>query len=115
MVQIGSTDLPIIIIPRINGKEVTQTEIKTVYSNAYVDDTNTPLSFVLEIRKVGGEVIKIDWTELKSTETKIYFEIPNNVWSIVEEYTVVIYWVISGERNSVIAPFHLSVEDLHKK
>ena len=115
MVQIGSTDLPIIIVPRINGKEVTQTEIKTVFSNAYVDDATTPLSFILEIRKIGGEIIKVDWTESESTETKIYFAIPNDVWSIVEEYTVVISWVISGERNSVIAPFHLSVEDLHKK
>ena len=113
MVQTGSKNIPIIVTPRINGAVVTQTEIKTVFSNAYVDDVSTPLSFSMELKRIGGDTVTGTWDSDKSSETKLYFTIPDTVYATNGDYTVVVYWTINTEINSVIAPYHLTVEDLH--
>ncbi len=49
-IQVGSTKQPIIILPRINGAAVTVQNIKDNFSNFFVSDGATPISFVMETR-----------------------------------------------------------------
>lgn len=115
MVQVGSTGLPIIVIPRINGLVITQDEIKTKYSNSFVDDVTTPLNFILEYKSVDGDVITQVWDSAKSSESSIYFPVPDSIYANKEEWTIAIAWQISTEKNYSLKPFHLTVDDVHNR
>lgn len=115
MVQIGTKLLPIVVTPRINGKVVTQTEIKTA-SNAYISDQESPLRFGLEFKRRGEDITVVDWDENKSTDTEIYFPVPNSLWDTLGEYTVLCFWTVgTTEKIYSIVTYHIAVEESHDK
>ncbi len=115
MVQKGSTSIPIIVIPRINKIVVTQDDIKNTFSNLFVNDSTTPLSFTLEYKAVGGTVATQVWNSLKSGPSSIYFEVPDALYTNKEEWTIAVFWEISTEKVYVLKPYHLTVDDVHNR
>lgn len=114
-VQVGSTSRPIIIKPMIGGVSVTQTQIKNNYSNKYVDDPTTPLNFVLEYKKRGDTSPSTqNWDSAKSTDTEIFFDMPDAFWATRNTYTIMAYWTIGTEKNYTEESVQLEVKDLHK-
>lgn len=113
MVQIGTRLLPIIVTPRIDGKVVTQTEIKAK-STGYVDDNNTPLRFGLEIKQRNEAILTLQWDETKSSNSAIFFQVPDSVYASAAVYTVTCFWTVgTSEKIYALAPYHLTVEDIH--
>lgn len=115
MVQKGSTSLPIIIVPRINGAIVTQDDIKNIFSNFFVSDATTPLSFTLEYKEVDGVVKTVAWDSSKSAASSLFFPVPDSLYENKEEWTIAIFWEISTEKNYTLKPFHLTVDDVHNR
>lgn len=115
MVQKGSTGVPIIVVPRINGLVITQDDIKTLYSNLFVNDATTPLSFTLEYKAVDGAVLTQAWNSAKSGPSSLYFPVPDSLYTNKEEWTIAIYWEILTEKNYVLKPYHLTVDDVHNR
>lgn len=113
--QIGSTGLPIIVIPRIDGAIVTQDDIKTLFSNTFVNDATTPLSFTLEYKAVDGAVLTQAWNPAKSGPSSLFFPVPDSLYANKEEWTIAIFWTITTEKNYVLKPFHLTVDDVHNR
>lgn len=115
MVQKGSTSLPIIVVPRINGNVVTQDDIKTLFSNFFVNDATTPLAFTLEYKAVDGTVVTVAWNPAKSGPSSLYFPVTDALYVNKEEWTIAVFWTISTEKNYVLKPFHLTVDDVHNR
>lgn len=115
MVQKGSTSLPIIVVPRINKAIVTQTQIKNDFSNFFINDALTPLSFTLEYKEVDGVVKTVFWNSSKSAESSLFFPVPDSLYENKEEWTIAVFWEISTEKNYVLKPFHLTVDDVHNR
>lgn len=114
-IQVGTTDKPILVIPRIGGVPVTQTQIKNDFSNAYVDDISTPLSFVLEYKnRTDTTVTSIAWNEAASTESQIFFDMPDAFWANLEEWTVMVAWTIAGEKNYTVESVVFAIKDMHR-
>lgn len=116
-VQIGTTTLPILVIPRINGVPVTQTEIKNNLSNVFVDDDTTPLSFTLEYVTREGTLQTQVWDESQSTESIIFFPIPDSFYAVDIVWTLLPFWTIIGltQIENIYAgeSITLEVKDLH--
>lgn len=115
MVQVGSENFPIIIVPRIDGKIVTQSQIKSEYSNTFVDDNTTPLSFTLEYKKINEPAQTLVWDSGKSSDSKIFFQVPNSVYAEKANYTIIVFWKIGLEKIYTLKPYHLQVEDVHNR
>ena len=115
MVQKGSTGIPIIVVPRIDGQIVTQDNIKNIYSNAFISDGATPLSFTLEYKAVDGTVLTQAWDPAKSTASSLYFPVPDSIYTNKEEWTIAVFWLIAAEKNYILKPFHLTVDDVHNR
>ena len=112
-IQVGSTKQPIIHLPRIDGKPVTVTEIKTLYSNYYVSDPATPINFVMESRTRLGAKTLLFYDPAKSSETEIWFFPTDPYYATVEKYTVLFYWTIDVEKVYTENPLVIDVKELH--
>ena len=96
-VQRGTTALPFLIQPRINGVIRTQKEIKEVFSNVYVDDNTTPLTWTLEYTSRNQPTPQtILFNEGKSTNETIAFDIPNSFYADYNIWVIMIRWNIVG-------------------
>jgi len=98
-VQRGTTGLPILIQPRINGTIVTQSEIKNDFSNAFVDDNTTPLTWTLEYFERGQTTaLTVPFDALKSTDNTIFFPMPDSFYEDYKVWMIIIRWNISAEQ-----------------
>lgn len=115
MVQIGTTSLPIRITPRIGGQVVTQDNIKNIYSNFFIDDGQTPLTWVFEYKAVGVAVQTISFTSGLSGPSSIYFPIPDSFYAAKEEWTFEVAWKIANEKIYMLRSVKISVVDEHNR
>ena len=114
-VQRGTTSLPIIIKPRINGQIVTQTEIKNTYSNFYVNDLTTPLTWVLSYWKHGdATVATVNFDPAKSTDSVLYFTMPDSFYADYAAWSFMINWAISTEKIHSNEAIQVNVKDLYR-
>jgi len=119
--QLGSVFLPILMTPRINQVPVTVTQIKTIYSSKFVDNSTTPLDFYLEYADRTGAKTEIKWDSVKSSDSLIYFPVPDAVYATLAKYSVLFYWTVSDnsvpavviEKIFVEQPQVLEIEDQH--
>lgn len=122
-IEIGSIAVPALVTPRINAIPVTVSQIKTLYSAKFVDNTTTPLSFWLEYRSTAGDssVVTIEWDPTKSSDSQLYFPIPDALYSTLDKYSVLIFWLVQDdaippnnlEKIYVEQPIVLEVVNLH--
>jgi len=115
--QRGSTTLPILVIPRIKGVPVTQTEIKNNFSNVFVDDGSTPLTWVLEYQKRGGTLNTQNFDAELSTDAVIFFPVPDSFYASDVIWTLLPFWQIAGisqtEKIFADESIMFEVKDLH--
>ena len=95
-VQIGTTNLPISIQPRINGEIVTQEQIKTEFSNSFIDDSETPLTWTLEYTERNGTTQTQIFDSGESTNDTIVFPMPDSFYAEFKVWMVTIRWNIAG-------------------
>jgi len=95
-VQIGTTNLPISIQPRINGEIVTQQQIKTEFSNSFIDDSETPLTWTLEYTERGGTTQTQLFDSGESTNDTIVFSMPDSFYEELRVWMITIRWNIAG-------------------
>lgn len=122
-VEINSISVPVLVTPRINGVVVTVTQIKTIYSAYFVDNTTTPLSFWLEYRDAVGSdpVVTIEWDPVKSSDSQLFFPIPDVLYQTENKYSVLFFWLVQNnadppanlEKIYTEQPLVLEVLDLH--
>ena len=112
-IQQGTTKLPILVTPRINGVDVTITQIKNQFSNFFVDDASTPIAFTLETRTRTGAVATLAWDSTKSTDSIIFFLPLDSFYAILETYTIIPYWTIASEKIYAQESIQLVVKQLH--
>jgi len=115
MVQVGTTSLPIRITPRIDGNVVTQQNIKDIYSNHFISDGATPLTWVFEYKAVGGTIASIPFDAGKSGPSSIYFTIPDSFYATKEEWTFSVAWKIATEKIFMMRSVKISVVDEHNR
>jgi hypothetical protein len=115
MVQTGTTRYPIIVKPRINGVLVTQTDIKNTYSNAFVNDSSTPLTWTLEYREANQVgVFAVAFDPIVSQDDFIFFLPPDSIYAEDKEWTIAVFYQVGvSERQYCIKPYHLPVKNLH--
>ena len=98
-VQRGTKLLPISIEPRIDGVLVTQSEIKNKFSNAFVDDNTTPLTWTLEYFERGQSTpLTQFFDDAQSTESTIVFPMPDSFYADYKVWMILIRWNISVEQ-----------------
>jgi len=114
-VQIGSKVTPIIIKPRIDGNIVTQSQIKNTFSNTFVDDVSTPISFTMESKVRGQPIATLAWDPAKSTDSQIFFQPADAFYANEIKYTLLFYWVITTEQVYTKIPITLEVKDYHNE
>ena len=112
-IQLGSTQLPILVTPRINGLDVTVSQIKTQFSNFFVDDTTTPIAFTLETRTRTGTVALLPWDPVKSTDSILFFLPLDTFYAVIETYTIIPYWTVASEKIYAQESIELVVKQLH--
>lgn len=122
-VELNSINVPVLVTPRINGIAVTVTQIKTTYSSVFVDNTSTPMSFWLEYRDASSSdaVVTIEWDPVKSSDSQLFFPIPDALYQTENKYSVLIFWLVQDnglpptnlERVYVEQPLVLEVLNLH--
>ncbi len=112
-IQVGSKQQPIIMIPRIDGKVVTQTQIKNNFSNFFVSDGATPIDWKLEFRTRSGTKTTIGFDVPKTTDSQIWFFPDDTFWDTVVKYTVLFYWTIATEQVYSEIPITIDVKELH--
>lgn len=113
-IQKGTTSLPVIIKPRIEGIAVTQTAIKQNYSNRYVDDPSTPLTWTLEYRKAGSTLTStLAFDSSKSTDTEIFFNMPDSFYAEIADWTLLVYWQIDTEKIYNDEAMTISIKEFH--
>lgn len=121
--QLGSIFLPVLMTPRINQIPVTVTQIKTIYSSKFVDNTTTPLDFWLEYADRLGNKTEVKWDSTKSSDSLIYFPIDDSVYASLAKYSVLFYWTVSNNAMSAVViekifveqPQVLEIEDQHNQ
>lgn len=119
-VQTGTKFLPILLTPRIKGKAVKVSDIKSTYSGKFISDALTPLKFFLEREERGQAPVSIEWDSVTSTDDKIYFSVPDSVYATEKTYTIIFYWTVSDLIPTVLEKIFtensitLEVLDLHK-
>jgi len=112
-IQVGSTQQPLIMIPRINGVPETVTRIKTVFSNFYVDDPTTPIDWQMETRTRTGAKVLLQFDAAKSTDTQIFFFPTDPFYATVQKYTALFFWTIGVEKVYTENPITIDVKELH--
>ena len=115
--QTGSTTLPILVIPRIGGVPVTQTQIKNNFSNVFVDDNQTPLTWVLEYITRDGTLNTQDFDDALSTDSVIFFPLTDSFYAVDIIWTLLPFWQIVGltqtEKIYADESIMFEVKDLH--
>ena len=111
--QIGSTALPILVIPRIGGIQVTQFVIKNNFSNVFVDDFSTPLTWVLEYQEREGILNTQNFDAGLSTDEIIFFPVPDSFYANDVIWTLLPYWQIATEKIFADESIMFSVKNLH--
>lgn len=95
-VQRGTLKLPILIQPRINGVVVTQLQIKSTFSNAFIDDSTTPLTWTLEYSsRAVPTPVEVLYNAGKSTDNTIFFDIPDVFYADYNLWTIMIFWKVT--------------------
>ncbi len=114
-VQKGIKKLVIFVKPRINGIVKTQTQIKNDFSNFFVNDATTPLTWSLEFTDSKGNVTTLLFDSGLSTDTTLYFLPTNTFWDTLESYTMLLFWEIGTNLEKIYADeaIHLVVKNLH--
>ncbi len=112
-IQVGSKQQPIIMIPRIDGKPTTVTDIKNIFSNFFVSDGATPIDWKLEHRTRTGAKATINFDASKSTDTQIFFFPDDSFYATVQKYTVLFFWTIDIEKVYSEIPITIDVKELH--
>ncbi len=113
--QIGSTNLPINVIPRIGGVPVTQTEILASFTN----QTGTVvLAFTLEYQERDGTLNTQAWDETASTDSVIVFPVNDSFYANAVIWTLLPFWTVNGDNpeEKVYADesIQFAVKDLHR-
>lgn len=112
-IQVGSKQQPVIIIPRIAGNVVTVQDIKDDFSNFYVNDSTTPINFVMETRTRTGDKVLLSYDASRSSNTQIWFLPADSFWDTVQKYTALFYWTIGVEQVYTENPITIDVKELH--
>ena len=112
-IQVGSKQQPIILLPRIDNKPVTVTEIKNTFSNFFVSDGATPINFVMETRQRTGSKTTLNYDPAKSSDTQIWFLPADTFWDTVRKYTTLFFWTIDVEKVYTENPITIDVKELH--
>jgi len=112
-IQVGSKQQPIIILPRIDNKPVTVTQIKNTFSNFFVSDVATPINFVMESRTRTGTKTTLNYDAGRSSDTQIWFLPLDTFWDTVRKYTVLFFWTIDVEKVYTENPITIDVKELH--
>lgn len=114
-VQKGIKKLVIFAKPRIGGLVKTQTQIKNDFSNFFVSDGATPLTWTLEFRDSKGNVTTLAFNAGLSTDAILYFLPSNTFWDTLESYTVLLYWEVGTDLEKIYADEAISlvVKDFH--
>ncbi len=114
-VQKGSKKFVIFAKPRIGGLVKTQTQIKNDFSNFYVDDSTTPLTWTLEFTDSKGNVTTLAFDGAKSTDTTLYFLPTNTFWDTLESYTILLFWEVGTDLEKIYADeaIYLVVKNFH--
>jgi len=115
--QTGSTTLPILMIPRIGGVPVTLTEIKNDFSNVFLTDFDTPFTFTLEYQERGGPVNTQAFSAPDTTDTIVFFPVPDSFYENDVVWTLLPFWQIVGltktEKIYADEAIMFEVKDLH--
>lgn len=124
-VELNSINVPVLVTPRINGIVVTVTQIKTTYSSVFVDNTTTPMTFWMEYRDAVGSdaVVTIEYDPSKSSDSQLYFPIPDELYQNENKYSVLFFWLVQNnamppvnlEKIYVEQPLVLEVLNLHNQ
>ena len=112
-IQVGSKQQPIILLPRIDGKPVTVTQIKNTFSNFFVSDGATPVNFVMETRLRGASKVTLNYDQAKSTDTQIFFFPADPFYATKQKYTTLFYWTIGIEQVYTENPITIDVKEIH--
>ncbi len=114
-VQKGIKKLVIFAKPRIGGLVRTQTDIKNDFSNFFVSDGATPLTWSLEFKDSKGVVTTLLFDSGLSTDTTLYFLPTDTFWDTLESYTVLLFWEIGTALEKIYSEeaIQLVVKDLH--
>ncbi len=115
-VQKGIKKLVIFAKPRIGGLVKTQTQIKNDFSNFFVNDASTPLTWSLEFTDSKDVVTTLAFDGALSTDTTLYFLPTNTFWDTLESYTVLLFWEIGTDLEKIYSDeaIQLVVKNLHK-
>lgn len=114
-VQKGVKKLVIFAKPRIGGLVKTQTQIKNDFSNFFINDASTPLTWTLEFRDSKGVVTTLAFDDTKSTDAILYFLPSDTFWDTLASYTVMLYWEIGADLEKIYSEnsIQLQIKDLH--
>ena len=117
--QKGSTSRVIFASFRINDVIITRGDIKTTYSNFFVDNGSTPLVLKLEFQDEAGVVTVLTEDASKSIPagdpaTKHYFLITDALVATPRTYTVIPFWTTGTEKIYADEAIQLIVKDKHK-
>ncbi len=114
-VQKGIKKLVIFAKPRIGGLVKTQTQIKNDFSNFFISDGATPLTWTLEFRDSKGNTTTLPFDSGLSTDTTLYFLPTNTFWDTLESYTILLFWEIGTDLEKIYSEeaIHLIVKNLH--
>ena len=113
--QKGIKQLVIFAKPRIGGIVRTQTDIKNNFSNFFVSDGATPLTWSLEFRDSKGVVTTLLLDSGLSTDSLLYFLPTNTFWDTFASYTVMLFWEIGVDLEKIYSEnsIQLQIKDLH--
>jgi len=119
-IQSGSTSRVIFASFRVKDVIITRGDIKTTYSNFFVDDGTTPLVLSLQFQDKDGNKSNLVEDQSKAqpavgdTATKFYFLITDSLVATPKTYTVIPFWTTSSEKIFADEAIQLIVKDKHK-
>jgi len=118
-IQSASTSRVIFASFRVDNKVITRGDIKTTYSNFFVDNGSTPLVLNLEFQDEAGNKTNIVEDASKSIPagdpaTKHFFLIPDALIATPKTYTIIPFWTTGTEKIYADNAIQLIVKDIHK-
>ena len=118
-IQKGSTSRVFFVSFRVDNKVITRGDIKTTYSNFFIDDGSTPLILFLEFQDEAGNITTVTEDASKSDPagdpaTKHYFAPSDTLFATPITYTIIPYWTTSTEKIYADNAIQVIVKDIHK-
>jgi len=118
-IQKGSTSRAIFASFRVNNVIITKGDIKSTYSNFFVDDGSTPLLLFLQFQDETGVTVNLSEDASKSSPagdlaTKFFFLITDSLIATPRTYTILPFWTTSSEKIFADNAVQLIVKDIHK-